>query len=205
MLVIALTGGIGSGKTTVSDRLGSLGATIIDTDLIAHQLTAPGGAALKDIRNRFGPGVFLDTGRLDRASLRRIVFSDRVARKGLEAILHPRIRKEVQARLSSAEGPYAVIVVPLLFETGQTDLADRVLVVDLTQAEQIRRVRERSGMEENEIQRILASQVRRTTRLQGADDVIDNNGERAELLDQVDALHQQYLELAAKIAPGRDD
>ena len=195
-LVVALTGGIGSGKTKVSDRLGEQGAAIIDTDRLAHVLTAPGGEALEAIAEAFGPEVFLADGRLDRASLRRRVFADPRARRQLEAILHPRIRALMEERLSRVRAPYAVLVIPLLFETGQQDCADRILVVDLPESFQIARVRARSGLDEDEIRRILASQVTRERRRAGADDLIDNRGTLEQLFAQTDALHRRYWELA---------
>lgn len=196
-LVVALTGGIGSGKTTVSNRLAELGAAVIDTDLIAHELTAPGGAALEAIADEFGSGVFTPDGRLERTALRRVVFESPSARRRLEAILHPRILARMRERLSRVEGPYAVLVVPLLFEAEQTGVADRILVVDVPEAIQIARVKARSGLAEGEIRRILDSQATRSVRLAGADDLIDNSGLLETLLDQVDALHAQYLKLAA--------
>lgn len=196
-LVVALTGGIGSGKTTVSNRLAELGAAVIDTDLIAHELTAPGGAALEAIADEFGSGVFTPDGRLERTALRRVVFESPSARRRLEAILHPRILARMRERLSRVEGPYAVLVVPLLFEAEQTGVADRILVVDVPEAIQIARVKARSGLAEGEIRRILDSQATRSVRLAGADDLIDNSGLLETLLDQIDALHAQYLKLAA--------
>jgi len=200
MLVVALTGGIGSGKSTVSVRLAELGVPVIDADLIAHELTAPGEPALAAIRDAFGAEVLTADGSLDRAALRARVFSDASARKRLEAILHPRIRERMLARLARLAAPYAVLVIPLLFETGQASLADRVLVVDLPEEEQIRRVRARSGLTEEQIRRILASQAARQVRIAGADDTIDNSGDRAGLVAQVDALHRRYLALAATCA-----
>jgi dephospho-CoA kinase len=196
-LVVALTGGIGSGKTSVSDRLASLGATVIDADVIAHELTGPGGKALEAIAAEFGSEV-LDAERgLDRAAMRRLVFADAAARQRLEAILHPRIRSEMNERLSRAAGPYAVLVIPLLFETGQVSIADRILVVDSPESLQVQRVRERSGLDVQEVRRILKAQVSRSVRVSGADDLIDNSGSRDHLLDQVDSLHARYLSLSA--------
>jgi dephospho-CoA kinase len=194
--VVALTGGIGSGKTTVSDRLAALGATVIDADVIARTLTAPGGEALGAVARAFGPGVICPEGGLDRAAMRRLVFADRTARRRLEAILHPRIRARMLSALQAAGGPYSVLVIPLLFETGQTDIADRILVVDLPERLQIARVKARSGMAPCEIRRILDSQAGRQVRLAGADDVVHNTGTLDDLHSQVDALHRRYLRLA---------
>jgi len=194
--IVALTGGIGSGKTMVSDRLARLGAAIIDADLIAHELTAPDGNALDAIAAEFGPGVLATDGCLDRVQLRQLVFGNPSARRRLEAILHPRIRSEMLARLAVADGPYAVLVIPLLFETGQTEISNRILVVDLPEALQIARVKARSGLNEDEIRSILDSQASRSTRRAGADDLIDNSGSIVDLLAQTDALHQRYMELS---------
>lgn len=196
MLTVALTGGIGSGKSTVADRFARLGVPIIDADVLARELTAPGEPALEAIRAAFGPGVIQPDGGLDRAALRRTVFADATARRRLEAILHPRIRARMLAWLGEIHAPYAVLVIPLLFETGQTDLADRILLVDLPEDEQIRRVRARSGLAETEIRRILASQTSRAVRLAGTDDQIDNSGDLAALETQVERLHRFYLGLA---------
>jgi dephospho-CoA kinase len=201
MLVVALTGGIGSGKSTVSDRFGALGAPVIDADVIARQLTGPDSPALAMIEAQFGPDVLCDDGSLDRAALRRFVFNDPAARKRLEAILHPLIRMRMRQALATLAAPYAVLAIPLLFETGQADLADRVLVVDAPEQEQIRRVQQRSGLEPPEIERIMASQVTRAERLRRADDVIDNSGNLQSLLVQTDRLHEKYLKLGGGI-PG---
>lgn len=196
MLVVALTGGIGSGKSTVSDRFAELGVPVIDADLIARELTEPESPALDTISRAFGPRVLTADGGLDRAALRRIVFADLKARKRLEDILHPRIRRRMEDWLAGIDAPYAVLVIPLLFEAKQTDLADRILVVDAPEPLQIERVRERSGLDIEEIRRILASQTERSYRLKRADDVLDNSGDLVALQDQVDSLHRRYLALA---------
>ena len=198
MLRIALTGGIGSGKSTVADLFAELGVSVIDADLVAHALTAPGEPVLAEIEGHFGPGLVGADGALDRAALRRIVFADPVQRGRLERLLHPRIRARMLADLAKAQGPYALLVIPLLFETGQTDLADRILVVDLPELEQVRRVCARSGLGEAEVQRILAAQVPRAQRLAGADDVIDNSGDPDALNTAVLDLHRAYLALSAR-------
>ena len=197
MLVIALTGGVGSGKSSVAALLVGLGVPVIDADEISHELTAPGGEVLDLITEVFGVGYVDAEGRLDRAAMRALVFSDPPARERLESILHPRIRAEMKRRLEQIAAPYAVLEIPLLFETGQTDLADRILVVDLPETEQIRRVQARSGLAVAEIRRIIANQSPRAVRLEGADDIIDNSGDSKLLADQVSRLHHRYLELAA--------
>ena len=200
MLTIALTGGIGSGKSAVSRHLESLGVPVIDADTLAHRLVEPGAPALQEIEAAFGTQLVDSEGRLDRAALRKIVFDHPVQRKRLEAILHPRIRTAMQQWLAAQTAPYAVLVIPLLFETGQNDLADRVLVVDCEETLQIARVAGRDGHDEAQIRQILATQVDRERRLAGADDVIENNGSLEALLTATEAMHQRYLELASRRA-----
>jgi dephospho-CoA kinase len=202
MFTVGLTGGIGSGKSTVSDLFAALGVPVIDTDLIAHQLTAPGSTALDAIRAAFSAAVMQADGSLDRAALRHLVFGDAAARRQLEAILHPRIRRAVEARLATLVAPYVLIVIPLLVETGgYRDLLNRVLVVDCPEALQISRVKARSGLAHDEILAILAAQASRAERLAAANDVIVNTASQASLRDEVAALHQRYLTLAAKSSP----
>jgi dephospho-CoA kinase len=197
MLRIGLTGGIGSGKSAVADRFAALGAPVIDADLIARELTRPDTEALREIAEAFGPSVLDPAGALDRPALRRRVFSDPQARRRLEAILHPRIRDEMQRRAAAVRAPYVVLVVPLLLETGQTRLADRVLVVDVPEALQIERVCRRDHQPERQVRAILDAQCRRDERLAAADDVIDNSGTIEQLLAQTDRLHRRYLALAS--------
>lgn len=196
MLKIGLTGGIGSGKSTVADLLAGLGAGVIDTDLIARELTEPGTPTLARIVADFGVEILSPNGTLDRGVLRERVFRDRAARARLESILHPRIRELMLERADKLQAPYAVLVVPLLFETEQETLMDRVLVVDCPEEAQIERVRRRSRIPSADVERILASQVSRAERLARADDVIDNSGDPAALSDQVERLHRVYLDLA---------
>ena len=197
MLIVALTGGIGSGKSTVSSRFEALGVPVIDTDIIAREQVAAGTPALQKIRERFGAEVIGPDGTLDRAKLRQLVFDSPEQRRRLEQILHPRIRAEMERRLQALTSPYAIVVIPLLLETGQNAMADRILVVDCEESLQIARVRQRNGLDEKQIHQILAAQVDRAARLAAADDVIENSGSLDELIAATDRMHQVYLRLAA--------
>jgi dephospho-CoA kinase len=194
---VGLTGGIGSGKSAVAALFAKLGVQVVDTDEIAHELTRPGGEAIAAIRTAFGSEAIAGDGSLDRASMRQLVFGDAGARKRLEAILHPLIRAESEKRLERAASPYAILVIPLLVESGvERARTGRVLVVDCPEASQIERVVRRSGLPEAEVRAILASQATRKQRLAVADDVIDNSGSPDALGDQVSLLHDKYLTLA---------
>lgn len=197
-LVVGLTGGIGSGKSAAADEFGRLGATIVDTDAIAHELTAPGGAAVPEIRRLFGKAFIDASGAMDRQRMRDLVFSDAEEKQRLEGVLHPMIRAESLRRIAEAKGPYVVHVVPLLVESpGYRERVARLLVVDCPEELQISRVRQRSGLPELQVRRIIASQIQRERRLAAADDVIDNSGTIAALQQQVLKLHEKYLALAA--------
>jgi dephospho-CoA kinase len=195
--LIGLTGGIGSGKTTVSDLLAKFGAGIIDTDLIAHQMTAPHGAAISQIEKQFGPDFIRADGALNRDKMRSLVFTKPEARKSLEAITHPLIRQEAirQAmQLSKEASPYLVFVVPLLIESGSwMESIDRLALVDCPEETQIQRVMQRSNLPREEVERILATQASRKERLQHADMVIENQGSLEELEVEVQNLHQKIL------------
>jgi len=197
MLKIGLTGGVGSGKSTVANLFAAHGAPVIDTDLIARELVAPGQPALAEIAARFGAEALNADGTLNRPGLRRRIFADETARKALEGILHPRIRAEVQRRLAALEAPYAIVVIPLLVETGAYDaLLDRVLVVDVPESIQLERLMARDGMDEPLTRAMLAAQAIRAARLARADDVIDNSGAPGALAPQVERLHRLYSGLA---------
>lgn len=196
MLVIGLTGGIGSGKTAVSDAFARLGVPVIDTDLLAREVVRPGQPALAEIVSAFGSACLDGSGNLDRRYLRQEIFASPQRRERLEAILHPRIFQAVRERLASLQAPYCLVVIPLLAETRAADLIDRILVVDAPESEQIRRVMARDGVDEEQARRALQAQARRAQRLEIADDVLDNSGDLAELESQVAALHQRYLGLA---------
>lgn len=196
-LVIGLTGGIGSGKTAAAEEFARLGATVVDTDEIAHELTSAGGAAIAGVRDFFGDDYIDSRGAMDRRKMRERVFADPAARQRLEALLHPLIREESRRRIAEAKGPYVVHVVPLLVESPDyRKRVDRVLVVDCPEDVQLARVRERSGLDEEEVRRIIGAQATRAMRQAAADDVIDNGGDLDGLLAQVQALHRRYLRLA---------
>lgn len=193
MLRIGLTGGIGSGKSTVAGMFARLGAPIIDTDAIAHELTRRGAPGYRQVIAAFGEEYIGPDGELDRRALRARVFSQAQDRRRLEAILHPLIRAEVVRLLESVSYPYVVIVVPLLVEAGFTDLVDRVLVVDASEAEQIRRTRARSALSEEEIRLVMQSQLDRKARLAAAHDVLSSEAGLGQLEEAVGDLHRRYL------------
>ena len=201
--VIGLTGGIGSGKSTVADRLVAHGAALVDTDAIAHALTGPGGDAIEPIRAAFGDAVVAADGRMDRAAMRAIAFSDPSARKRLEGILHPMIRARTQAGIAAAvrdAAPYVIVAVPLLVESGDwRGRYDRVLVVDCPPEVQVERVMARSALPRGQVDAILAAQATRSQRLAAADDVIDNGGAPAALDAQVARLHAAYAGLSRPV------
>lgn len=197
-LVVGLTGGIGSGKSAVAAEFARLGATVVDTDTIAHELTGPGGAAMPEVRRQFGSAFVDAAGAMDRERMRELVFSDPTQKQRLEALLHPMIRAESARRIASATGPYVLHVVPLLIESpGYRERVGRVLVVDCPEELQVERVRQRSGLPEGEIRRIIASQIQREKRRAAADDVIDNSGPVSAMQQQVRKLHETYLKLAS--------
>jgi dephospho-CoA kinase len=193
--VVGLTGGIGSGKSAAAAEFERLGADVVDTDAIAHELTARGGRALPEIERIFGAALIGDGGALDRGRMRSLVFADPAAKNALEALLHPMIRDESQRRIAASRGPYVVHVVPLLIESADyRSRVDRVLVVDAPEELQVERVRARSGLAEADVRAIIAAQAARAERVAAADDVIDNRGTIDALRQQVAALHHRYLE-----------
>ena len=197
--MVGLTGGIGSGKTAAADLFASLGAGVIDTDAIAHELTGPGGAGIPAIAARFGQDVIAADGRLDRGRMREIAFADAKARKDLEEILHPLIRAESRRLVEESTAPYVVLVVPLLVESDTyRTTVNRVAVVDCSRETQIARTMARSALDRAQVERIMSAQVAREARLAAADDVIDNDGPRENLQPQVQRLHREYLQNAAK-------
>lgn len=199
--VVGLTGGIGAGKTTVAERFAALGAEIVDTDMLARELTRAGNRLLGEIAALFGPDTLTPEGELDRAQLRRRVFADAGERRKLESLLHPEIRKLVDLRLRSATGPYVMLVVPLLIETGAyAGVIDRILVVDASEEVQLARVMQRSGLSRADAQAIILAQADRRERLARADDVLSNDGLVAALDPSIRELHQKYLALAGRRA-----
>jgi dephospho-CoA kinase len=194
---IGLTGGIGSGKTTIANLFGALGATVIDTDVIAHQLSVPGGAAIAAIRAQFGDAFINAEGGMDRARMRVHVFTDAGARKRLENILHPLIRNAAVQAASVARGDYPIFVVPLLVESQQwRQYVSRILLADCSEEQQIARVMQRDTMSRTQVEAIMAAQATRAQRLAVADDVIENELDTAALLPRIAALHACYLSLA---------
>lgn len=196
MLIIGLTGGIGSGKSTVTEHFHGLGVPIIDTDVIARELVAPGQPALQEIVSHFGPAIVDEEGALNRKLLRQQIFHDAHARNRLEAILHPRIQQEVKHRIDKLNVPYCLVVIPLLVEKGWQDQVDRILVVDTPEEVQIRRTMIRDGISRKEAETILHAQATREERLAAADDVLHNDSDLDSLKDQMDALHAKYTQLA---------
>ncbi len=195
-LHIALTGGIGSGKTAVSERFAALGVPVIDTDVIARDSVQPGQAGHAAIRNTWG-NRFLDaTGRLNRRALRRAIFTDQALKARLDALLHPLIRRELTVRLKRVDAPYSIAVIPLLLEAGFDDLADRVLLVDATRETRVARAMRRDHQPREAIESIIAQQATESALRHIADDIIDNNTALAALDEQVARLHRRYLDLA---------
>jgi dephospho-CoA kinase len=195
---VGVTGGIGSGKSSAAALFAELGAGIVDTDDIAHELTRPGGRAMPAIIAAFGPGIAAADGSLDRAAMRQLVFAEPAQRMVLEGILHPLIRAEARDRVNRSATPYVMLVVPLLLETGgYPDLVQRVLVIDCEESLQISRTMQRSALTEQAVRAIMAAQLPRQQRLARADDVLLNSGDLSQLHSEVSRLHERYLALAA--------
>jgi dephospho-CoA kinase len=198
---IGLTGGIASGKSTVAQRFVELGIPVIDADESSRFVVAPGQPGLAELTKRFGAGILTAGGELDRRALRDLVFADPQLRRDLEAILHPLIRVDMERRAGAAVGPYLVMAIPLLVEGGNQDRVDRILVVDVDEDVQLRRVMTRDSATLEQARAILAAQAPRAARLQAADDVIVNSGTVSDLKQAVDGLHERYLRLAAATRP----
>ena len=192
-LVVGLTGGIGSGKTAATDYFRRLGVDVVDADLAARIIMEPGRPALLAVAERYGKEILLESGELDRARLRSLVFSDPAERKWLESLTHPLIGEEILSQLGAATSPYVILDSPLLLETNQRELCSRVIVVDIPEKLQVQRASARDGNSEEQIRRIMAAQLPREKRLAGADDVLDNAGHLEDLHRQIDELHELLL------------
>lgn len=197
---VALTGGIGTGKTAVSNRLAALGVNVVDTDVIAREVVAPGQNALTAIAGYFGPDILAEDGSLRRAELRQRIFSEPENKRWLDNLLHPLIRARMWQRLRQATGPYDLAVIPLLVESGQHQDFDRILLVDAPEHLQVQRVMARDGVSREQAESALRNQSTRTARLAIADDVIVNDGDEASLDAAVAVVHTRYLALAAEKA-----
>ena len=195
MLIIGLTGGIGSGKSAVSDKFKSLGITVVDADVAARTVVEPGQPALAEIERHFGSNILNQEGVLDRAQLREIIASDSEERVWLESVLHPKIGEQIAKELAESTSPYTIYVAPLLLETNSQKMCSRGLVVDVPKEIQIQRTAERDKVSEIQIEKIVAVQMEREERLEKADDVLVNTGTIKELEEQVVKLHQKYLEM----------
>ena len=200
---VALTGGIASGKSTVANLFAALGVPVIDTDVIAREVVEPGRPALTQVIETFGSEVLGSDGRLDRRRLRERIFADPDAKRRLEAILHPAIRAEMERQSRAADGPYQVLVIPLLTEGKRRDHVDRVLLVDVPEELQIQRLVSRDGVSQEQAQASLNAQATRSERLAMADDIVRNTGRPEDLRENIEALHERYLQLAAGCAPPR--
>lgn len=199
VFVIGLTGGIGSGKTAVSDRFQDLGINIVDADVVARIVVEPGRPALTEISKRFGQDILLADGNLDRRRLRDIVFKNPEERSWLESVTHPKIGEEIFAQLNNTSSPYAILASPLLIETAQKDLTQRILVVDVPVELQLQRTMQRDNADEQQVRAIIKSQASREQRCNAADDIIVNDQDLAHLDREVSRLHQDYLQLASSI------
>ena len=196
MFVVGLTGGIGSGKTAASDYLASKGISVVDADLVSRLVVEPGQPALQAIAERFGSAVIQQDGTLDRRALREIVFADPSARKDLEAITHPAIGAEIFRQLHHASSPYTLLVSPLLLESSQHKMAQRILLIDVPEALQLARTASRDQVAETQVKAIIAAQMSRADKRQRADDIVVNDADLASLHRQLDSLHETYLKMA---------
>ena len=195
--IVGVTGGIGSGKTTVTDAFQQFGVEVIDADVIAREVVEPGTEALAQIQQYFGDHMVLADGSLDRRALREAIFSNTEHKTWLNQLLHPRIRQCIEDRLQAAQSPYAILSAPLLLENKLTYLTDRVLVVDISEATQMQRTMQRDNANAAQVKAIMEAQLPRHERCAGADDIISNDGTLDDVYDQVAALHRTYLTLAA--------
>ncbi len=193
MLVIGLTGGIGCGKSATAELFAQLGAPLIDADHITRRLLKPDTPELQALAAQLGADILFENGQLNRAALREQIFADPAKREIVEQILHPRVRAEISTEIKQLSAPYCIIVVPLLIETGMQDLVDRILVVDCDEGQQIKRTTTRDACPEAQVRAIMSRQLPRSTRLEHAHDIIENNSSLVDLKNRVQELHQQYL------------
>ena len=196
MLIIGLTGGIGSGKSVASDKFKSLGITIVDADVASRTVVEPGKPALKEIEDHFGSGIITAEGKLDRNNLREIIATDPEERKWLESVLHPKIGEQITKEISESTSVYTLFVAPLLLETNSQEMCSRVVVVDVPKDVQIRRTAKRDKVSPNQVEKMVAAQMEREKRLEKADDVLLNSGTIEDLEKQVEALHKKYIQMA---------
>ncbi len=197
-LIIGLTGGIGSGKSTICQQFISLGVPVINTDLIAREVVKTGQPALQALQNHFGTVILNTDGSLNRTELRKIIFNDLQQKNFVEKLLHPLIMRQLQLQLADITAPYVIIEIPLLIEAGWQSQVDQILVVDLPEELQIERLKMRSELDKKSLKQIINSQISRSERVKHADQLIDNSGNPGEISQQVSELHQRYLQLAQK-------
>ena len=195
MLIIGLTGGIGSGKSVASDKFKSLGITIVDADVASRTVVAPGKPALKEIEDHFGSGIITAEGKLDRNNLREIIATDPEERKWLESVTHPKIGEQITKEISESTSVYTLFVAPLLLETNSQEMCSRVVVVDVPKDVQIRRTAKRDKVSPNQVEQMVAAQMEREKRLEKADDVLLNSGTIEDLEKQVEELHKKYIQM----------
>ena len=196
MLIIGLTGGIGSGKSVASDKFKSLGIVVVDADVASRKVVEPGKPALKEIQNHFGSGIITAEGKLDRNKLREIIATDSKERKWLESVLHPKIGEQITKEISESTSVYTLFVAPLLLETKSQEMCSRVVVVDVPKDVQIQRTAKRDKVSSNQVELMVAAQMKREKRLEKADDVLLNNGTIEDLEKQVEELHKKYIQMA---------
>ena len=195
MLIIGLTGGIGSGKSVASDKFKSLGITIVDADVASRTVVEPGKPALKEIEDHFGSGIITAEGKLDRNNLREIIATDPEERKWLESVTHPKIGEQITKEISESTSVYTLFVAPLLLETNSQEICSRVVVVDVPKDVQIQRTAKRDKVSPNQVEQMVAAQMEREKRLEKADDVLLNSGTIEDLEKQVEELHKKYMQM----------
>jgi len=196
MLIIGLTGGIGSGKSVASDKFKSLGVAVVDADVASRTVVEPGKPALKEIQDHFGSGIITTEGKLDRNKLREIIATDAEERKWLESVLHPKIGEQITKEISESTSVYTLLVAPLLLETNSQEICSRVVVVDVPKDVQIQRTAKRDKVSPNQVEQMVAAQMKREKRLEKADDVLLNSGTIEDLEKQVEELHKKYIQMA---------